>query len=150
MRLIDADELIKSYLDHNRTEFEIKNCCMANENVIAIIQNAPTVADRTEEVLSLQNTIAKLVRGIAENAPTVELTEEQAIDKLHETGWLIRHDKEMTERPHGKWMPNKVAFYWVCSECGAEVRSNIAEVYLTEHTLNFCPNCGADMRKGEI
>ncbi len=42
-RLIDADELIKSYLDHNRTEFEIKNCCMANENVIAIINNAPTV-----------------------------------------------------------------------------------------------------------
>lgn len=35
-----------------------------------------------------------------DNAPTVELTEEQAIDKLHETGWLIRHDKEMTERPH--------------------------------------------------
>ena len=35
-----------------------------------------------------------------DNAPTVEITEEQAIDKLHETGWLIRHDKEMTERPH--------------------------------------------------
>lgn len=34
------------------------------------------------------------------NAPTAEITEEQAIDKLHETGWLIRHDKEMTERPH--------------------------------------------------
>jgi hypothetical protein len=43
MRLIDADELIKSYLDHSRTEFEIKNCCMASENVIAIIDNAPTV-----------------------------------------------------------------------------------------------------------
>lgn len=37
-----------------------------------------------------------------DNAPTVELTEEQAIDKLHETGWLIRHDKEMTERPQGE------------------------------------------------
>lgn len=43
MRLIDADELIKSFLDHNRTEFEIKNCCMANENVIAIITNAPAL-----------------------------------------------------------------------------------------------------------
>ena len=40
-----------------------------------------------------------------ENAPTVELTEEQAIDKLHETGWLPRHDKEMTERPQGEWIP---------------------------------------------
>lgn len=34
-------------------------------------------------------------------APTVkpEITEEQAIDKLHETGWIIEHDKEMTDRP---------------------------------------------------
>ena len=40
---------------------------------------------------------------LIDNAPTVELTEEQAIDKLHETGWLIRHDKEMTERPQGEW-----------------------------------------------
>lgn len=36
--------------------------------LIDIIDNAPTVTDRTEEVLSLQNTIAKLVEGIAENA----------------------------------------------------------------------------------
>ena len=48
MRLIDADDLIKRFLDHNRTEFEIKNCCMANENVIAIIDNAPTVEIPTE------------------------------------------------------------------------------------------------------
>lgn len=39
---------------------------------------------------------------LIDEAPTVELTEEQAIDKLHETGWLIRHDKEMTERPQGE------------------------------------------------
>lgn len=37
--------------------------------------------------------------GMVDNAPTVEITEEQAIDKLHDTGWLPRHDKEMTERP---------------------------------------------------
>ena len=39
---------------------------------------------------------------LIDEAPTVELTEEQAIDKLHETGWLIRHDKEMAERPQGE------------------------------------------------
>ena len=33
-----------------------------------------------------------------DNAPTVDITEEQAIDKLHKTGWLPMHDKEMTER----------------------------------------------------
>lgn len=41
-----------------------------------------------------------IVHDIINDVPTIELTEEQAIDKLHETGWLIRHDKEMTERPH--------------------------------------------------
>lgn len=37
-----------------------------------------------------------------DNASTVDITEEQAIDKLHETGWLPRHDKEMTERSQGE------------------------------------------------
>ena len=36
---------------------------------------------------------------IIDNFPTIEITEEQAIDKLHETGWLQEHDKQMTERP---------------------------------------------------
>lgn len=38
---------------------------------------------------------------IIDNAQAVEITEEQAINKLHETGWLIEHDKEMTTRPQG-------------------------------------------------
>ena len=57
----------------------------------------------------------------------VDITEEQAIDKLHETGWLIRHDKEMTERPTGKWEDYSVSFY-KCPECG----------YLLEKD---CPRC---------
>ena len=36
------------------------------------------------------------------------ITEEQAIDKLHETGWLQEHDKQMTERPQGEWIPIKM------------------------------------------
>ena len=72
-----------------------------------------------------------------DKAPTVELTEEQAIDKLNETGWLIRHDKEMTERPQGEW--NYIqAGMCVCPFCGA-----------IPHKLykNYCAKCGADMRK---
>lgn len=37
------------------------------DRVLSYIDSAPTVSDRTEEVLSLQNTIAKLVEGISEN-----------------------------------------------------------------------------------
>lgn len=43
------------------------------------------------------------------------------------------------ERKKGKWEP--FDFPWFrCSECGAE-REN--EIFME----NFCPNCGADMRK---
>ena len=81
----------------------------------------------------------KRILDLIDNAPTVELTEEQAIDKLHETGWLIKHDKEMTERPHGKWIgvvySNNRIGVGMCNQCGV---NRIID--------NFCPNCGADMR----
>lgn len=41
--LISREALIRAFLNHNRTEFEIKNHCRTDENVIALIQNAPTV-----------------------------------------------------------------------------------------------------------
>lgn len=46
MRLIDADALIKNYFDRCRTEFEVINHCISDENVVHIIQNAPTVEER--------------------------------------------------------------------------------------------------------
>lgn len=74
--------------------------------------------------------------NIIDAVPTVKITEEQAIDKLYETGWIIRHDKEMTERPQGKWI---IEHDWVhCSSCGHE----------QNYPSKFCPNCGADMRGG--
>ena len=76
-----------------------------------------------------------------ENAPTVELTEEQAIDKLHETGWLPRHDKEMTERPQGEWLDiDSLVSKAICSKCQ---KPTITEPF---GKPNYCPNCGADMR----
>ena len=37
-----------------------------------------------------------IIQNIIDNAPTIEITEEMAIDVLHNTGWLYEHDKEMT------------------------------------------------------
>ena len=53
-----------------------------------------------------------------------------------------------------KWADNRIAFYRGCPECGAFVRANLDEVFLRDFPsavgrLNFCPNCGADMREGE-
>lgn len=51
-----------------------------------------------------------------------------------------------------KWADNQVSFYRGCPECGAFVRANLDEVFLRDfHSavgrLNYCPNCGADMRE---
>lgn len=43
------------------------------------------------------------------------------------------------ERPRGEWKKKPENYdYFYCSKCG----------YAYKHAFNFCPNCGADMRKG--
>ena len=87
------------------------------------------------------------VRLLAEDAQTVEITEEQAINKLHETGWLIEHDKEMTTRPKGEWKTVEGVDgdeYYECSNCGEPwvLMAGAPK----DNNMNFCPNCGAYMK----
>lgn len=89
------------------------------------------------------------VDDLIDNAQAVEITEEQAINKLHETGWLIGHDKEMTTRPQGEWKTVKGIDgdeYYECSNCGEPwvLMAGTPK----DNNMNFCPNCGAEMRKG--
>ena len=90
--------------------------------------------------------MAIAVFQIIDTAPAIEITEEQAIDKLHETGWLIRHDKEMTERPTGKWYYN-YQNGWHCSICHESVKD--MPTVMCKSNFAFCPNCGAKMEKGD-
>jgi len=49
---------------------------------------------------------------------------------------------KLENRPQGEWIGNNLdgTFkVWDCSECGIHM----------ETRWNFCPNCGADMRKGK-
>lgn len=82
-----------------------------------------------------------------DNAMTVEITEEQAIDKLHETGWLQEHDKQMTERPQGEWIENverrgcfagdKTVYSYTCPFCRVKEFKKYP----------FC-HCGAELKGG--
>ena len=53
---------------------------------------------------------------------------------------------DVRENVHGEWInaypdiePNPMLMYGICSECG--FKQSISD------KLNFCPNCGADMRE---
>ena len=48
MRLIDADTLIKAITEHYRSEVECLNHLWYDENIIALIENAPTIEERPQ------------------------------------------------------------------------------------------------------
>ena len=54
---------------------------------------------------------------LIDSAPTIDITEEQAIDKLHETGWMQMHDKEMTKRPRKSNRKPKCTNFSNCGDC---------------------------------
>lgn len=91
----------------------------------------------------LQRNVINAIRN-GTPLPTVDITEEQAIDKLHETGWMQRHDKEMTKRPTGEWVHDYDDFYH-CSICK---RSIITTLTRPTDLFPFC-HCGAEMKEAE-
>lgn len=60
---------------------------------------------------------------------------------------VLKELKTLKERPQGEWIivksPLSNETIVKCDKCGDEFIGNDVEDY------NFCPNCGADMRKGE-
>jgi ribosomal protein S27AE len=51
------------------------------------------------------------------------------------------------ERKKGEWIEEPVSKWPHCSECG--YNGLFSDIYETPIRSNFCPNCGADMRKEE-
>ena len=85
--------------------------------------------------------IATLIFDEIDNAPTVEYTLEEAFQKT-----VCEQRLYCPQRPQGEWIiiksPLSNETIVKCDKCGDEFIGNDVEGY------NFCPNCGADMRKG--
>lgn len=89
------------------------------------------------------------------------MTNKEAIEELRELIEIDLHPcppiyeealnlaiKALEERPHGEWLDEKfVAFHLTCNQCGCHLRRQKNEVFEGDFEYNFCPNCGADMRK---
>ena len=124
MRIIDANVLVNEFLNVCRTEFEVKNKCMTDENVLHLIQNAPTV-ELPEQITikcDTEEDRQKLLSALR-NAKLKVLVEE--------------------EKPQGKWY-HSIERGWHCSECDEVVKD--MPTCMRKATYKFCPNCGADMR----
>ena len=77
------------------------------------------------------------------------ITEDGHLVLMDECGHVVYCDTERfkvvfeEERPHGEWTSNGDDLEAICSVCGEALPYSDEYDYET----NFCPNCGADMRK---
>ena len=56
---------------------------------------------------------------------------------------IIQNGTPYEKQPHGEWTSNGDDLEAICSVCGEALPYSDEYDYET----NFCPNCGADMRK---
>ena len=62
-------------------------------------------------------------------------------DMIYRIKVVIDNAPTVEERPQGEWvkMSDRYGIYYAYNLCGWDK---------TEHKSNFCPNCGASMKKG--
>ena len=71
MRLIDADALVKNYLELPRSEFQIVNKCIEDEKILGMIQNAESIIPENAQPLidALIAILPKITDSIMNNVP---------------------------------------------------------------------------------
>jgi hypothetical protein len=144
MRLIDADALktpIEDRIDNIPSSEYDNGWNNAIYAVIDEIDNAPTVeypfyqeAYQTGYEEGRKDFERPQVNVIPQEC--IKVLAEAVVDVTQQIDWKSLCEK-VAERPKGKWI---VEHDWVhCFPCGHE----------QNYPSNFCPNCGADMRKGD-
>lgn len=95
--------------------------------------------DRCLEGITTKTLFKQILTDI-DNAPTVDLSAKWA--EAHSTGYDVGYTKGLEDaRPKGEWVntrPPEMSENCVCNQCWHDSLGD----------FNFCPNCGADMRKG--
>ena len=166
--LISRSALKEAFLNHSCTEFEIKNMCRANENVIALIDNAPTVEavplDFHEKCMDL--TVKEMLEKSTESEIVKAYTKgfDTGVETARSKGEYIKEDilqiikenfdigyemaKNKYKRPKGEWIETQRGIHitdYKCSCCGRTVRDDTGYDMASDYP--FC-HCGADMRGG--
>ena len=97
---------------------------ISKKSVIRILNEEPSYSDVVNVLTELEDKVNAL--------PTIE---------EHRTGRWIKH----TLWSEGCGMGESYGYYYMCSECGKEVRGGYKKC-----SNNYCPNCGAKMERSEM
>ena len=75
--------------------------------------------------------------------PTVE-------EQAYINGWNDALDAVINNcGTKGHWFDQVIPFFLTCSNCGCSIWDEKHELFESDGELNFCPNCGADMRQND-
>lgn len=89
------------------------------------------------------------MRELIDNAPTVDIKDE--IAGAYNEGYMCGNKEAEKARLQGEWIENNYGRIQ-CSICkGAAISTMtgcLVDRHLEQYKTKFCPNCGADMRKG--
>lgn len=91
-------------------------------------------------VLTFDISTFNCVMNTIDNAPTVDISKE-VWNKSNE---LLNKRLSYLRRTQGEWIFKHGSSDVWCSVCDISLESNLCEGI----KFRFCPNCGADMRKG--
>ena len=74
---------------------------------------------------------------IQENSPLSKISSEDVAESLYNAGYC--------KQGEGEWVSNRQTDEYICSLCGMIAPVDCLKEYF--YKSNFCPNCGAKMRK---
>ena len=80
---------------------------------------------------------------IIDNAPTVNIKDQ--IAGAYNEGYMCGNKEAEKARPQGEWYYS-IDKGWECNQCHEIVKD--MPTCMRKALYNFCPNCGAELRKG--
>ena len=108
-----------------------------------LLKEFPTVELQPIKVNVPEDIKDKLIEELSKPRKVILDEPETVTDCIIAYGDGFESARRLFERPHGKWIdPQNVGANNWCSVCGEFILHY-------EGISNYCPNCGADMRKGE-
>ena len=137
MRLIDADELWQKIFTHDFSPMKIdENTNKVGFEIKRIIDNAPTI-----------NPYFPISEEVFHEITDAEWEHSDSFWVTTPRGKKVEFEKK---RPQGKWLFLKAnkeqTDGYECSVCKTTYHTRVP--YFSE--FNFCPNCGASMKKGGV